>query len=118
MLLLQAVPGGTDPPEQVPTEYFWLPIVAPVTESRSPQMNRTELPASVSPSSGKRIVGGDACGPRRALRADHQVAPVEKVRSWRVSGTASAAGRGSVLVELGKPAGRVCGSEKTSLRPE
>src|SRR6266511_3140320 len=88
-------------------KYLWLASVAPVTASRSPQMKRRELPASVSVS-GEPTAGGNVCGANSALRVGHQLAPVAKVMSYRFSGTASAAGIGRLLRGLGI----VCGSEK------
>src|SRR4029079_12965966 len=68
--------------------YFLIALfaAAPMTASRSPQMNRRESVASVSPSAGERTAGGDVWGPRSAFSAGHHAAPVEAVMSYRTSG--------------------------------
>ena|SRR2546427_605534 len=78
--------------------YFWVAVVAaaPMTASRSPQMNRRESVASESASAGERTAGGDVWGPSRAFSAGHHVAPVAAVMSCRSSGTELEGGIGRV----------------------
>src|SRR5438105_8510732 len=70
---------------------------APMTASRSPQMNRRESVASVSVSAGETTAGGEVWGPSSAFSAGHQVAPVEAVMSCRFSGTEFDGGIGSAV---------------------